>query len=185
MRDVDIRAALVDDLRRQFAGDKIVNEMGLCLGATRVDVAVVNGALHGYEIKSDRDTLARLPAQIDLYSKVLDYSTIVCGARYVDKIRDIVPPGWGIIEVSAGEAGEITIARRRRARRSGMCDPIAIAQLLWRDEAAAALAARGERVLRRETRWNLWDRLAQWPLPELQLTVRTQLKVRPRWIADS
>jgi hypothetical protein len=184
MRDVDIRAALVDDLRCEFAGDRIVNEMGLCLGATRVDVAVVNGSLHGYEIKSDQDTLARLPAQVDLYSRVLDYSTIVCGTRYIGKIRDIVPAWWGIIEVSSPD-GVVAMARRRKARRNRICDPIAIAQLLWRDEAAAALISRGERVMSRETRWNLWDRLAQWPLPELQLTVRTQLKVRPQWIVGS
>ncbi|WP_074358135.1 sce7726 family protein [Mycobacteroides abscessus] len=180
MRDVDIRAALVEQLRREFDGDKIVNEMGLCLGATRVDVAVINGSLHGYEIKSDRDTLARLPAQIELYSKVLDFCTIVCGARYLDKVRKIVPPWWGIVETCDLD-GTVILKQRRKPRRNRKCDSLAVAQLLWRDEAASLLKTRGEWVKARETRWHLWDRLAEWPITDLQLGVRSQLKVRPAW----
>ncbi|WP_078289749.1 sce7726 family protein [Mycobacterium sp. D16R24] len=180
MRDVDIRAALVDKLRREFHGDKIVNEMGLCLGATRVDVAVINGSLHGYEIKSDRDTLARLPAQIELYSKVLDFCTIVCGDRYLSKMREVVPSWWGIVETRELDGGVI-LKQRRKPRRNRECDSLSVAQLLWRDEAASLLKTHGECVKARETRWNLWDRLADWPIADLQLGVRTQLKVRPAW----
>ncbi|MEU9807578.1 sce7726 family protein [Mycobacterium sp. NPDC050853] len=180
MRDVDIRAALLDELRGEFCGDKIVNEMGLCLGATRVDVAVINGSLHGYEIKSDRDTLVRLPGQVELYNRVLDFSTIVCGPKYVGKIRDAVPRTWGIVETRCID-GAVVLKRHRKPRKNRECDSLAIAQLLWRDEAASLLVARGEHVKRRETRWNLWDRLAEWPLGELQLSVRLQLKARPAW----
>ncbi|KAB2583809.1 hypothetical protein BS297_18715 [Rhodococcus erythropolis] len=180
MRDADMRVALHARLALKFVGDRIRDEMGLCLGATRVDVAVVNGSLHGYEIKSDRDTLVRLPAQVELYNRVLDYSTIVCGEKYVERISEHVPDEWGIIEV-AGDSVEPAVFERRPARRNSTVDPIAIAQLLWRDEAAAELVRRGERVLRRETRWDLWDRLACLPMPELQNVVRTQLKARPVW----
>jgi len=180
MRDVDIRMALLDDLARKFNGDKIVNEMGLCLGATRVDVAVINGSLHGYEIKSDRDKLVRLPAQVELYNRVLDYSTIVCGARYIERMAGLVPPWWGIVE-AGNVGGVLKLSRRRAARRNPDCDPLSIAQLLWRDEAAALLTLGGESVRTRETRWNLWDRLAEWPLRELQASVRAQLKARPVW----
>jgi hypothetical protein len=180
MRDVDIRETLLRNLRREFRGDKIVNEMGLCLGATRVDVAVINGSLHGYEIKSDRDKLVRLPTQVELYSKVLDFATIVCGPRYVEKIDGLVPGWWGILE--AGGAGrKPTLIWRRERKRNPKCDALAIAQLLWRDEAAHALTGRGERVRSRETRWHLWDRLADWPIDELQSCVRMQLKARPLW----
>ena len=180
MRDVDIRETLLRDLRREFRGDKIVNEMGLCLGATRVDVAVINGSLHGYEIKSDRDTLVRLPAQVALYSKVLDFATIVCGPRYVDKIEALVPDWWGILE-AGGSGRKAALTWRRERSRNPDCDALAIAQLLWRDEAANALMERGEKVRSRETRWNLWDRLAVWPIDELQSCVRMQLKARPQW----
>jgi hypothetical protein len=183
MRDVDIRLTLLNDLGQRFQGDRIVNEMGLCLGATRVDVAVINGSLHGYEIKSDRDKLNRLTTQIELYDKVLDYSTIVCGPRYVDRMAALLPSWWGIFE--ARDDGDMRVlSRRRTARKNPTCDRLAVAQLLWRDEAAALLVKRGEAVRSRETRWELWDRLAEWPVRELKLHVRTQLKVRRGWSAD-
>jgi hypothetical protein len=62
VRDHEIRASLLATLERQFAGDPetlIVPEMHVHRGASGVDVAVVNGALRGYEIKSKRDTLER------------------------------------------------------------------------------------------------------------------------------
>ena len=60
--DKIIRAALKGELERLHAGDdklRIVEEFGIEHGAIRIDIAVVNGLLHGYEIKSDRDTLLR------------------------------------------------------------------------------------------------------------------------------
>jgi len=36
-------------------------------GASRIDRAVVNGSVHGYEIKSETDDLTRLPAQARAY----------------------------------------------------------------------------------------------------------------------
>lgn len=181
VRDLDVREALLAELRGEFRGDKIVNEMGLCLGATRVDVAVINGSLHGYEIKSDRDTLNRLAAQVELYGKVLDFSTIVCGPRYLAKVESMVPRWWGIVEVCGAGRREPTLRVRRDRNRNPSCDALSVAQLLWRDEAAAALIGRGEIVRSRETRWNLWDRLAEWPIDELQSCVRERLTVRPLW----
>lgn len=183
VRDVDIREALLAKLRDEFRGDKVVNEMGLCLGATRVDVAVINGSLHGYEIKSDRDTLNRLSAQVELYSKVLDFSTIVCGPRYITKMPGVLPDWWGILEVIENQ-GVPTFHQHREARQNPACDPLSIAQLLWRSEAAEILTARGELVKRQETRWKLWDRLCAWPVDELRLCVRSQLKARPEWLVD-
>jgi len=57
--DYDIRAALKDKLRKEYAGTNtiIVDKLPICWGDTRVDIAVVNCSLHGYEIKSDRDNI--------------------------------------------------------------------------------------------------------------------------------
>ena len=56
----------------------VIYELGLCQGSARVDLAVIDGQLHGYEIKSERDSLRRLRAQADLYNKVFDRVTLVC-----------------------------------------------------------------------------------------------------------
>lgn len=183
MRDGDIRGALLDKLTGRFPGDRICPEMGLCLGATRVDVAVVNGHLHGYEIKSERDTLARLDGQVQLYGQVLDYATIVASPKHLERVAELVPSWWGLLAATEKRDGDIRLREVRRARKNTTPDPLSIAQLLWRDEAAAVLEARGEQVKRTETRWILWDRLAALPLHELQSVVREQLKARPGWLA--
>ena len=180
VRDLDIRLQLRAELAQRFAGDIIRGELGLCLGQTRVDLAVVNGHLHGYEIKSERDTLTRLPMQIELYNRVLDFSTAVCSIRHLDRILEQVPDEWGVIAATSS-FDQIKLTSIREPSLNTSPDPLAIAQLLWRDEAAWVLTSRGERVRSRETRWNLWDRLAVLPLWTLQDQVRLMLKERQQW----
>ena len=60
MRDVDVRRAVHNKILRHHHGQDdtlVLDELGLLGGDTRVDIAVVNGKIHGYELKSDRDTL--------------------------------------------------------------------------------------------------------------------------------
>src|SRR6266851_6542601 len=100
MRDQDVRQALRDKLQDQYAYDpdtRIVEEMGVWSGSVRIDVAVINGELTGYELKSDRDTLERLPVQADLYSRVFDRLTLVVARRHAQKARDCIPKWWGIV----------------------------------------------------------------------------------------
>jgi hypothetical protein len=175
-----IRLALIADLRRRFPGDRIRNELGLCLGQTRVDVAVINGHLHGYEIKSERDTLVRLDAQVELYGQVLDTATIVTSGKHVDRVVALVPTWWSVIEADEAMRA-VALNTRREGHLNPSPDPLSIAQLLWRDEAAEALIERGDAVRSRETRWDLWDRLAELDLPELQRIVRDRLKARREW----
>jgi hypothetical protein len=71
----------------------LIDELGLCQGSARVDLAVVNGQFHGYEIKSERDSLRRLGAQADLYSRVFDRVTLILplslGCNYNCKFVDL------------------------------------------------------------------------------------------------
>lgn len=79
--DPQIRAALhKQKLKHLHARPDtlIVDELGLVHADVRVDVAVINGHLHGFEIKSAIDTLSRLPRQIKLYEECLEKLTIVC-----------------------------------------------------------------------------------------------------------
>ena len=43
------------------------------------DIAVINCSIHGYEIKSDLDTLMRLPQQLEFYAMTLQKLTLVVG----------------------------------------------------------------------------------------------------------
>lgn len=183
MRDGQIRHALLERLAVDHAGDpdtRVWPEMALCLGEARVDVGVVNGALRGFEIKSARDRLTRLPRQREVYDRCLDFVTIVVEERWSSGLDAHVPDWWGVM-VATEVDGCARIEDVRPPRENSDVEPLAVAQLLWRDEAAAivtglGLAARTSRM----TRWMLWDLLAEHvPLAQLQRLVREHLRARP------
>lgn len=186
VRDAEIRSALHARLLREHGsgqGTRYVDELGLC-GTVRVDVAVVNGTLSGYELKSDRDTLRRLPMQVEYYSKVLDHATLVVGEEHYERTNGVahLPLWWGII-VASPSLGEALLEDVRAAEMNENLDPYAIAQLLWRDEALCELEARDAAGgLRSKPRSLLWDRLAEvLELDELRSVVRERLKARATW----
>lgn len=187
MRDAEIRSALVAHLHRQYEGDTntlIRHEFGLCAGRARVDLAVINGEISGFEIKSDEDTLARLAGQASTYGRVLDRVTLVTTARYADRATALVPPWWGVWIAHARRAG-IRLDQVRAGKVNDGVDAFAVAQLLWRDEAMQQLRDRGmHRGLSSARRWFVWLRLAeQVGLDELRTLVRDTLKRRQPWPA--
>lgn len=159
----------------------VVDELDL-LGQVRVDVAVVDGDLWGYEIKSARDGLSRLPRQVDLYSRILDVAGVVLAERHLEPAMHLVPPWWEVVVVT-GEPGSIVMERLRSGTRNQAVDPAALVQLLWRDEAIDLLTARGlDRGVRSKPRRHVWARLVEsLELDELRTEVRRTLKARRGW----
>ena len=150
-------------------------------GECRADVAVVNRALHGYEIKSDSDTLIRLPAQIASYNSVFDYVTLVAGERHLTEAEEACPDWWGIVRARQSGAG-IELAVKREPERNPCPDPVSIAWLLWRDEAMSLLEAFAIPGGRRKTRGDLANLIAKnIPVAELRDYVRNQLRERTNW----
>lgn len=188
LRDRDIRAALAARVACDHGGDdhtRIVQELGLRSGRFRIDMAVVNGSIHGYEIKSAADTLQRLPAQAVCYGEICDFVTIVATANHLVGVRKIVPRWWGIVTVRS-IAGGLSLRQTRRARQNPRIDPVAVAQLLWREEALLLLEERGlADGVRGKPRSALWRRLAErLPSDELMESVRNTLIHRPTWRVD-
>lgn len=188
-RDRDIRSALyASELARYEAcsDSRVLPELGICQGEFRIDVAVVNGALHGYEIKSDRDTLGRLPAQAAAYGRVFDTVTLVVGTSHLEAALHAVPGWWRVLAASA-EGGAPALRPVREGGRNPALDPIALAQLLWRDELVALLEGCGApRKLLRRPKWELWPALAaRMELDELSARVREVLKQRQSWRTSS
>src|SRR5258708_8210067 len=180
MRDIDIRRALRKTilLHENEPDTLIVEELGLCQGIARVDMAVGNGSVHGYEIKSERDTLTRLPAQTDVYNRALDFVTIVAAQIHADKISSIIPTWWGIW-IAVQESDGVKFQKKREPRENPSIDPFALAQLLWREEALQALAERDLATgMRGKTRDKLWRRLADLEVEVLGNIVRQRLKQR-------
>src|SRR3989338_11292875 len=103
--DKIIRVALREILgkeRKNYKSEEklpaeIFEEFGVSHGTARIDFAIVNGVMHGYEIKSDRDTLDRLPDQMREYNAVFDKMTLVVGRHHLYEALAIIPEWCGII----------------------------------------------------------------------------------------
>jgi hypothetical protein len=157
----------------------VIEELGVCRGQVRIDLAVVNGVFHGYEIKSDRDSLRRLNRQVELYSKVLDYVTLVAGNRHLAEALDAVPSWWGVLRVCSNQNGP-RFDVLREEQKNPHRDPRCLVELLWLDDAIALLAQRdAARGVRGKPRRTVWDRVCeQFELEEIAEVVRGHLKTR-------
>lgn len=180
--DAEVRPALRSLLRAEYAGEAdsvFLEELGFCGGRVRIDLAVVNGRIHGYEIKSDRDTLERLDGQLEIYNRVLDRATLVVGERHVNAAKALLPRWWGLLRIDAGPA-EPRFTTIRRGHRNPRRQARTLAELLWRDEALALLERRdAARGVRSKPRFAVWDRLCEhFHLEEIAAEVRRCLKAR-------
>ncbi len=185
MRDIDIRGALHANPTALHQADpttRIFDELALCQGSARVDIAVVNGELHGFEIKSAHDTLDRLPHQAEVYSRVFDRVTLVVSSQHCEKARTVIPEWWGISEALETDDG-ITINENRPSQRNPAVDPCSVVQLLWREEALAALRTRGlSKGVESKPRKAVWAKLVEeLSVEEIGEIVRSQLKARYGW----
>lgn len=189
MRDRDVRSALLQQLTAVHADDgntRIVQEMGIWSGSVRIDIAVINAELSGFELKSDKDTLERLPYQAELYSRVFDRVALVVGQRHFEKACRLIPDWWGVI-VAKQNGNAVELRPEREATRNQSIDPYLVAQLLWKDEAISVLEnfdlAHGWRTKRVKA---IHERLAeQLPLDELCKRVRAALKTRGEWLRQN
>lgn len=184
MRDLDVRRAVKGWLSAEHAHDqdtRIVEEMGVWSGSVRIDIAVINGSLSGYELKSDRDTLERLPRQMAIYGRVFDYLHLVVGERHAEKAKKIVPDWWGI-KVAVMHDGKIKLADHRGASPNPSPDPYLVAEMLNKEEAIEVLDAFGlAKGWRSKKIRPIHERLAaELPFDELKEHVRSILKHRPR-----
>ena len=182
MRDGDIRRELDALLRRQHAevpGTFIRHEMGLCGGKRRIDIALLNGELAGFEIKSDEDTLLRLSGQASVYNQVLDRVTLVTTPHHQEKAIKLLPTWWGVM-VAKQHKGRIVFEEVRQPAVNTDLDPFALSQMLWRGEALEELRAKGlSKGLSNKARHYVWLALSKAsPTGELRDMVRERIKDR-------
>ena len=183
-RDRDVRQLLKRHLAGLHTPDTVIlDELGLCQGDVRVDIAAVNGELSGFEIKSPADSLVRWPKQRNVYSKVVDRAWLVAPEKTLEAAQ--APGWWGLIRI-VETPHQLGLRVIRDAMLNPRPDPYAIACLLWRDEAIDALAEfQLDRGVRTKRRALVWQRLAdELPLDDLRRAVRAALKHRPQRIAD-
>jgi hypothetical protein len=181
-----VRAAVLRKVLADHLSDPralVMEELGLEHGACRVDIAVINGLIHGYELKSDLDTLIRLPNQVTVYSRALDKATLVVGEKHAASAEQLIPEWWGIKVSYAGPRGAVHIDNLRPATVNPTISPYHVAHLLWRNEAVEILESLDvEKKDLRASRVKLYGLLAELLPPDLlREHVRGALKRRTNW----
>jgi hypothetical protein len=161
----------------------VVDELGLEHGKCRADIAVINGHINGYEIKSEKDSLVRLKNQIEIYNAVFDHSSIVLEKRHLNEVLNLAPNWWGVILVTEGENRSVCFENIREPSQNSLIDDYAVAQLLWRNEAQEILSNLGVTGKQlRECRANLYQYIIDmFDSCTLRGLVRKYLKKRQDW----
>jgi hypothetical protein len=161
----------------------IVEELGLAHGAVRVDIAVINGHIRALEIKSDTDTLTRLPRQAEAYGQVADRASLIATERHLDRAAKSLPAWWGLIMACPSKGGEVTLRCIRPEKANRQIHPVTLARLMWRTEVVEILKQLGaDKRLLAAPRAILYPALVgALSGKELAETVRRTLKTREKW----
>ena len=145
--DEEIRSALHKKKLKKYhdcPDTLVIDELGLAHGKNRIDIAVLNGFVHGYEIKSSKDTLSRLPAQFDEYRRSLEKISIVAAENHMDDLHEYSPEWCGLILATKGSKGGVHFTNIRSATLNPEIDTFSFAHLLWKKEAIELLLDLGE-----------------------------------------
>lgn len=176
--EADLREAVRQQLVARAAG-RVCEEFALERGAARIDLAVVTSHLEGFELKSDRDSFARLAEQMHTYNRVFDRITLVTGSMFEDAARALMPRWWGLVVARRDPALGVRLTTLREATPNPVQDAHSLAMLLWREEAIGVLALANDRPPRSASRAVLHERLAALvPLAQLRTYVLQCLHAR-------
>lgn len=184
MKDPCIRDLLSETELHYFLNDqnsRVVHELNLPVAKARIDIAVINGSLHGYEIKSASDTLKRLPSQIEAYTKVFDYLSIVTESKYYETILKLTPKWIGVL-VCDEKKGLKTIKQVRKPKLNKNKESFFLGKLLWREELIDVLNEYQISFRKKDRNWILCETLAEnLDLNTISFIVRDKLKQRVNW----
>ena len=181
-----LRALLLKELagyRKQGRSAEVIEELGIQHGTARIDIALINGVMHGYEIKSDCDTLERLPEQVQEFNTVFDKLTIIVGKRHLYHAVHVVPDWWGITVAKFDNTNRLVLQVIREPEKNTRQVGVSIARLLWKNEALQILEKRNRAAgLRRKPREVIYARLADvLDIRTLKRTVSALLVSREHW----
>ena len=134
--DRDMREALFSYFEDSYNKIRFLEEF--TMGKSRADaVMITDEELVGFELKSDKDSLARLHRQVLDYDKYYDRNYIVVGRHYAAKIDNEIPKHWGIIEVydiGTDDRVEIKVKEIRKAVSHDKNNLNRQLEFLWREE---------------------------------------------------
>lgn len=137
----EIRTALRNWVHDKFElkhNDILINELGFwnkdpestvdC--SFRADLALANGRLVGFEIKSQKDSLKRWASQMTAYSNVFDEIWLCSHGKHLHRALEITDKHIGVLAVD--DSGSITVVRY--ATENTKLNFYDLSGLLWKDE---------------------------------------------------
>ncbi|MFM2279973.1 MAG: hypothetical protein RLZZ444_2204 [Pseudomonadota bacterium] len=112
-------------------------------GSCKADLVILNGTATAYEIKSERDSLARLANQIENYKRVFAKVNVIASEGHVEGVLTTVPEDVGVMCLS--KRYRITTIREAVDCPARIC-PVTVFESLRAAEAVAILKALGVAV---------------------------------------
>lgn len=131
------RSALIQNVllgRHSLRTASVLTEFRI--GSCKADMVILNGCGTVYEIKSDRDSLARLENQIYNYRKAFNKIYVIAGAAHIPEILEKTPEDIGVM--SLVRWNRISIIRDAKVNANFIC-PVTIFDSLRLGEAISIL----------------------------------------------
>lgn len=182
--EAEIRIPAIRRLREILPGCRIIQEINAgTWGPNRIDLlAVSETQIYAAEIKSQKDTLSRLPAQIASMNRIAHRSFSVLHEKFLvplgrtgvvrppDAARNSVCWVWPRRERPGAhvECGQVWMERDRWKKIRLMPPPDALG-MLWRDELYVACLEHDVKATRKHTMEQMSDALT-WSLTGEQVT---------------
>lgn len=185
--DKMVRPKLREYLAVMYGGSYVYEELAIDKGRTVADIAIFSRSENiGLEIKSGKDTFARLPKQIQSYDKFFTRNYIVIDDNHLERAEKTVPRYWGII-LAYHDGDDVVIELYRDASVNPKQSKRILLEVLWKAETTTLLKKYGSykgmsntRLSRRYTVLN-----ARLNLHEVLNDVYTLLPLRENWKESS
>ncbi len=175
----DIKLAVIAHLEKKSAlqDGVVINELPVANWSRRADLAVANGKLQAFEIKSDFDSLRRLDGQIALFSTRFDKVILVTTSRFISSALERLPSYVEIWEASRrGKEVNLKIVRRGQIRE--VRNRHILSSYLQKTEIASFIRHNGNSVPNGASRDELEESLSTISVPKLRAFVLNRLKQR-------
>ncbi|WP_321529106.1 sce7726 family protein [Sedimenticola selenatireducens] len=115
MRESAIKVKFIDFLLNGLINSDalIVNEMSFADSSRRADLVTIGDYLEAYEIKSEKDSLDKLPEQLKDYDKYFHSVYVICHKSHLKNVQNISRK-FGIYVITERGVTKIRKARRRK-----------------------------------------------------------------------
>ncbi|MEE5147983.1 sce7726 family protein [Pseudomonas alliivorans] len=143
LREHDIKTALIVRLHQKGMLDNavLINEMVVAKWSRRADLALANGTLQAFEIKSDYDSLRRLEGQLATFNSRFEKVTVVCAPKFTVEVLSQVSRDTEVLEVSEVD-GSVSFKIVQRGRIRNIKDKKILLSFLLKKDIQALLKQR-------------------------------------------